>query len=109
MQVRQYSYNALPQPVVQATVTKKPKEQRDSKTDDMVKSMVNLEKQKQLLHDAVASQQRKSKVVFKQKVTAPKIVTPGSGIPDLSSVDPSMRHFGLPSQDRENDKKEGKK
>lgn len=44
MQVRQYSYNALPQPVIQATVVKRPREKKDSKTDDMVKSMVTLEK-----------------------------------------------------------------
>ena len=44
MQVRQYSYNALPQPVVQATIVKRPKERNESKTDDFVKSLVDLEK-----------------------------------------------------------------
>lgn len=52
-----------------------------------------------MLHDAVNNSQRKSRVLFKQKVSAPKIVNPGKGIPDLSTVDPSMRHFGLGSRD----------
>ena len=62
-----------------------------------------------MLHDAVNNSQRKSRVLFKQKVSAPKIVNPGKGIPDLSTVDPSMRHFGLGSRDQNDEKRGGKK